>query len=83
MIPGPRSCAHWAPTAPIQDGDRMAEIRIGERTIEGDGRIEDIMRSRGERPDAFIFVMDGVPIPSDTEVGEGERVDAIRVASGG
>ena len=61
----------------------MAMITVGGESIEGNGRIEDIMRSNGQRPDAFIFIMEGVPVPSDTEVGDGEKVDAIRVASGG
>ena len=61
----------------------MAIITVGGESIEGNGRIEDIMRSNGQRPGAFIFIMEGVPVPSDTEVGDGEKVDAIRVASGG
>lgn len=61
----------------------MAIITVGGQRIEGNGKIEDIMRSNDQRPDAFIFIMEGVPVPSDTEVGDGERVDAIRVASGG
>lgn len=61
----------------------MATITVGGTSIEGNGRIEDIMRSNDLHPDAFIFIMEGVPVPSDTEVGDGERVDAIRVASGG
>ena len=61
----------------------MAIITVGGQRIEGNGKIEDIMRSKDQRPDAFIFIMEGVPVPSDTEVGDGEKVDAIRVASGG
>ena len=61
----------------------MAIITVGGQRIEGNGKIEDIMRSNDQRPDAFIFIMEGVPVPSDTEGGDGERVDAIRVASGG
>ena len=61
----------------------MAIITVGGQRIEGNGKIEDIMRSNDQRPDAFIFILEGVPVPSDTEVGDGEKVDAIRVASGG
>ena len=61
----------------------MAIITAGGQRLEGNGKIEDIMRSNDQRPDAFIFIMEGVPVPSDTEVGDGEKVDAIRVASGG
>ena len=61
----------------------MAIITVGGQRIEGNGKIEDIMRSNDQRPDAFIFIMEGVPVPFDTEVGDGEKVDAIRVASGG
>ena len=61
----------------------MAIITVGGQRIEGNCKIEDIMRSNDQRPDAFIFIMEGVPVPSDTEVGDGEKVDAIRVASGG
>lgn len=61
----------------------MAVITVGGDRIEGNGRIEDIMRANDHHSDAFIFIMEGVPVPSDTEVGDGEKVDAIRVASGG
>ena len=63
--------------------DIMASIKVDGEVFEGNGRIDDIMHSLGRHPDAFIDIMEGVPVPSDTEVGDGEKVDAVRVASGG
>lgn len=61
----------------------MALVTVGGKVYEGNGRIEDLMRSWGFRPDAYIFIMEGTPVPSDIEVSDGESVDAVRVASGG
>jgi len=43
----------------------------------------DAMRSLGLAPDAFIFVIDGRPVPMDTPVTDGVSVKAVKVASGG
>ncbi len=61
----------------------MAYVRVGQERHEGEGRIDDLMRSWGFYPDSFLYLMDGVPVPSDTEITGGQEVEAIRVASGG
>lgn len=61
----------------------MARIRVGDSEVTGDGRIDEIMKSSGHNPDAYLFIMEGVPVPDDMEVSGDEFVDAIRVASGG
>ena len=45
--------------------------------------IFDAMHSIGLMPDAFIFVIDGRPVPMDTQVADGMTVKALKVASGG
>ncbi len=37
----------------------------------------------GIRPDAYIFLIGGKPVPMDSEVPEEGEVHAVRVASGG
>lgn len=61
----------------------MARIRVGDSEVQGEGRIDEIMKSAGQNPDAYLFIMEGVPVPDDTEISGDEFVDAIRVASGG
>ena len=40
-------------------------------------------RGAGLNPEAFVFIVDGMPIPMDSPIGDGVVVKAIRVASGG
>ncbi|MCL2786575.1 MAG: hypothetical protein FWD81_05095 [Methanomassiliicoccaceae archaeon] len=63
----------------------MAEMVIkGETITVGDGMtIEDVMLSLGKHPDAFLYLLDGRPIPMTTHLTENMKVDALRVASGG
>lgn len=61
----------------------MAFITIGGEVFEGEGRISDIMSSLGRHTDAYLYIMEGVPVPSDTVISGDEKVDAVRVASGG
>ena len=61
-----------------------AGLNIGKRTIELDGiTIEAAVISAGEHPDAFLFLLNGRPIPMTTVPKDGEVIEAIRVASGG
>ena len=46
----------------------MARIRVGDSEITGDGRIDDIMKSSGHNPDAYLFIMEGVPVPDDPKL---------------
>jgi sulfur carrier protein len=43
----------------------------------------DAMRSLGFTPDAFIFMVDGRPVPMDTPTTDGVLIKAVKVASGG
>jgi len=45
--------------------------------------ISDAVRSLGFVPDAFIFMVEGRPVPMDTHVADGMSVKAVKVASGG
>ena len=60
-----------------------AHVTVGGKVYEGYGRIDELMLSWGFYPDSYLYIMEGIPVPSDTVVSDGEKVDAIRVASGG
>jgi len=45
--------------------------------------IEETMISLGKHPDAFLFLLNGKPIPVTTVLENDFIVDALRVASGG
>ena len=45
--------------------------------------IEETVRSTGALPDAFLFLVDGRPVPMDTPMEDGMTVKAVKVASGG
>jgi len=45
--------------------------------------IEDAVASSGRLPDTYIFLSDGRPVPMTTVLKDGDRIEAIRVASGG
>lgn len=61
----------------------MAHVTVGGKDYEGNGRIDSLMQSWGFYPDSYLYIMEGVPVPSDTVIGDDEKVDAVRVASGG
>ena len=61
----------------------MAHVKVGSETLEGEGRIDSILQSNGFYPDSFLYIMDGRPVPSDTEISDSQAVEAIKVASGG
>ena len=61
----------------------MAKITIDSRTEEFEGTVLDHLLSEGINPDSYIFLIDGVPIPSDTCPPADSTVMAVRVASGG
>lgn len=44
--------------------------------------IEDFVRSTGRHPDAFIYLVNGIPVPMTSVIGD-DVIDAIRIASGG
>ena len=61
----------------------MAHVKVLDKVDEGSGRIDSLMQSWGFYPDSFLYLMDGRPVPSDTEISDSQEVEAIRVASGG
>lgn len=40
-------------------------------------------RTAGIVPDAYLFLIDGKPVPMDTALTDGQAVKALKVASGG
>lgn len=62
----------------------MAEVIIGTERIPTKGMtIESAVREAKHFPDAYIFLIDGKPIPMTSVPDEGSVVEAIRIASGG
>ncbi len=45
--------------------------------------IEALMRRSGIIPDAFLFLINGKPVPMDMPIEDGMNIRAIKVASGG
>lgn len=45
--------------------------------------ISEAARKAGILPDAYLFLISGVPVPMDTPIEDGQTVKAIKVASGG
>jgi len=62
-----------------------ARIIIGKEVLDIVTRItiEDAMISYGKHPDAFLFLINGRPVPMTTLLDDGVSVEALRVASGG
>lgn len=65
--------------------DMAAVIHIqGKKHEVGVGiTLDEAIVSCGLLPNAFLYLMDGVPVPSDTVLGDGMEIKAIRIASGG
>lgn len=51
--------------------------------VDATSTVADALRSLNIRPNAFLFLVDGIPIPSDTPLKDGMKIQAIKVASGG
>jgi sulfur carrier protein len=62
-----------------------ARIIIGKEVLDIVTRItiEDAMISCGKHPDAFLFLINGRPVPMTTLLEDDISVEALRVASGG
>ena len=62
-----------------------AVIIIGGDRIEAEpGRtVADAFSSSRRYPDAYLFLIEGTPVPMDTVLEDGMSVKALRVASGG
>ena len=55
-------------------------------TVSGDIVDKDVMDAAKEAsivPDAYLFLIDGKPVPMDTPIADGQTVKAMKVASGG
>lgn len=66
--------------------DHMAcKITVSGKTMEVQAgtRIMDAVREAEVVPDAYLFLIDGRPVPMDTPLEDGQSVKAIKVASGG
>jgi len=63
----------------------VAHILIGKERLDIDPgvTIEDAMISAGKHPDAFLFLLNGRPVPMTTVLEEEISIEALRVASGG
>lgn len=63
----------------------MGTIKIAGQEIDsGNGiTIEDAMHQNGYRPDSFLYLVDGKPVPMDTIIQGSMVVKAVKVASGG
>ncbi len=51
--------------------------------VKASGTVADALRSLNIRPNAYLYLIKGVPVPSDTVLKEGMEITAMRVASGG
>ena len=51
--------------------------------IAAEGTLGEAFRSMGMLPNAFLFLIKGTPVPSDTPLEDDMVVQAIKVASGG
>jgi len=62
-----------------------ARIIIGKEVLNivAEITIEDAMISCGKHPDAFLFLINGRPVPMTTILEDEVSVEALRVASGG
>ncbi len=47
------------------------------------GTIAEALNSLNIRPNAYLYLINGVPVPSDTVLKEGMEITAMKVASGG
>ena len=62
----------------------MPRITVSGTTYDvPEGTIEDAVRSVGLRPDAYLYLIGGIPVPMDTVLSADSEVRALRVASGG
>jgi sulfur carrier protein len=60
-----------------------AKLDIDGHTVEFSGTIEKKVLELGKNPDTYIFLIEGRPVPVDTEPKPEAYVQALRVASGG
>lgn len=51
--------------------------------VKASGTITEAVNSLDLRPNAYLYLVNNVPVPSDTPLKEGMEVKAMRVASGG
>jgi sulfur carrier protein len=50
---------------------------------EASGTIAEALNSLNVRSNAYLYLINGVPVPSDTVLKEGMEITAMKVASGG
>jgi len=59
------------------------EAKEEEALLPDGANVEALLVSMGLLPDAHLVLRDGVPVPVDERLGDGDRIKVIRVASGG
>ncbi len=52
-------------------------------TVPEGSTVEQVARTAGFYPDAYIFLRNNVPVPVDLPLNEGDSINLLRVASGG
>ncbi len=69
----------------VGHGFVMSAIIVAGRPIETKVglTIEENILSAGLLPDAYLYILDGRPIPMDTKVEDSMQIRAVKVASGG
>lgn len=62
-----------------------ASVTVQGKVLEAEAgeTAESVMRRNGYVPDAYLYVVDGKPVPMDTPIVDGMAVRAMKVASGG
>lgn len=62
-----------------------SRFEISGRVLEAPSGISvaEAFRSIGMNPSAYVFIIDGRPVPMDSDVADGVLVRAVKVASGG
>lgn len=63
----------------------MVKFTVSEKVIDARAgtTIETAVRESGFLPDAYIFLVNGRPMPMDTPMEDTMNIKAIKVASGG
>lgn len=61
------------------------KILIGESNheVEASGTVAEAVNSLNIRSNAYLYLINNVPVPSDTPLEKGMEIKTLRVASGG
>ena len=70
------SCPRTSMVCKITVSGKTTEVPAGTAVM-------DAAKEAGIVPDAYLFLIDGKPVPMDTPIADGQTVKAMKVASGG